>query len=128
MRVQAVNEGLGIRTERFALKVIEFASEFPTTLVGRTIGGQLLRSGTSVGANYRSACRARSIADFISKIQIAEEESDECQFWLKLASAVNLGDEQLREWLTHEASQLTAMLAQSAITAKYRVNRLRRQS
>ncbi|MFQ5798144.1 MAG: four helix bundle protein [Bacteroidota bacterium] len=113
------NEGLKPRTRRFGIKVIEFVGLFPRNIVGKTIGTQLLRSGTSVGANYRSACRARSRADFISKIQIAEEESDECEYWLDLATSANLGDHRMRDWLAREAGELTAILAQSAITAKH---------
>jgi four helix bundle protein len=72
------------RTKRFAVQVIRFFSGLPKTEAARTIGRQLLRSGTSVAANYRAACRARSSADFISKISIVVEEADETLFWLEL--------------------------------------------
>ena len=65
------------RTKKFALTIINLVGELPNTKAGYTLGNQLIRTGTSVGANYRAACRARSNADFISKITIGEEESDE---------------------------------------------------
>lgn len=64
------------RTKKFALQVIKLVDELPNTIAGRTIGNQIIRSGTSVTSNYRSSCRARSNADFISKITVVEEESD----------------------------------------------------
>ncbi|HUX57444.1 MAG TPA: four helix bundle protein [Bacteroidales bacterium] len=72
------------RTKKFALMIIKLVDDLPNSLAGRTIGNQIIRSGTSVGANYRAACRARSNADFISKITIVEEECDESLFWLEL--------------------------------------------
>ena len=79
---------------------------------------QLLRSVTSIGANYRSACRAKSRADFIAKIAIAEEESDETQYWLELLFESGLIDEGSFRGLFDEADQLTAILASSGKTAK----------
>ena len=72
------------RTKEFAVSIIRFFSDLPKTDVARTIGRQLLRSGTSLAANYRAACRARSSADFISKISVVLEETDETFFWLEL--------------------------------------------
>jgi len=72
------------RTKQFALRVIKLVAALPKSREADVIGRQLLRSATSVGANYRSACRARSKADFISKIGIVEEESDESLYWLEL--------------------------------------------
>ena len=70
-------EELKNRTKKFALMIIKLVNELPNTKVGNTIGNQLIRSGTSVAANYRASCRARSTADFVSKITIVEEECDE---------------------------------------------------
>src|SRR5213594_3657109 len=72
------------RTKRFALDVIKFVEALPKDETCRIIGRQLLRAGTSVGANYRAACRAKSNADFLSKMGVVEEEADECAYWLAL--------------------------------------------
>jgi four helix bundle protein len=77
-------EELKKRTKRFALRILKLASALPNSLQGRTVGGQLGRSGTSVGSNYRAACRGRSRAEFISNLGIVEEEADESAFWLEL--------------------------------------------
>src|ERR1043165_3922787 len=72
------------RTKQFALRVLKLVAALPKSLAGKTIGGQLVRAGTSVGANYRAACRARSKLEFIAKIGIVEEEADESAFWMEL--------------------------------------------
>ena len=77
-------EDLKSRTKQFALRIIKLVEELPNTKTGNVIGNQIIRSGTSVAANYRASCRARSTADFISKITIVEEEADETLFWLEL--------------------------------------------
>ena len=82
-RLERIKE-LQDRTKRFAVAVVRFFSRLPKTEAASVIGRQLLRAGTSVAANYRSACRARSAADFISKISIVLEETDETLFWLEL--------------------------------------------
>src|SRR5436190_7007495 len=73
------------RTKRFAVDVIRLCRELPVTLDGRTVGHQLIRCGTSVAANYRASCRARSRTEFIAKLGTVEEEADESLFWLELA-------------------------------------------
>ena len=78
------NENLKIRTRRFALEVIKLVETLPRDRTSDALGRQLLRSGTSVGANYRAACRAKSPADFIAKLGIVEEEADESDFWMDL--------------------------------------------
>ena len=72
------------RTKKFALRVIRLVESLPNTKTSNVLGNQLLRSGTSVGANYRAACRAKSTADFISKLSVVEEEADESIFWIEL--------------------------------------------
>ncbi len=72
------------RTKQFALRILKIVAALPNTIQGRAIGGQLVRSGTSVGSNYRASCRARSKAEFIAKLGIVEEEADESAFWLEL--------------------------------------------
>jgi four helix bundle protein len=85
-----IKEELKERTKKFALMIIKLVEELPNITAGRTIDKQIIRSGTSVAANYRSACRARSIAEFIAKITIVEEESDETLFWLEFIIDANL--------------------------------------
>ena len=72
------------RTKQFALRILKIVAALPNTVQGRAIGAQLVRSGTSVGSNYRASCRARSKAEFIAKLGIVEEEADESAFWLEL--------------------------------------------
>lgn len=111
-------EELKNRTKQFALRIIKLVEELPSTKVGHTIGNQIIRSGTSVAANYRAACRARSSADFISKITIVEEECDETLFWLELIVDSNLMKiERLKE-LLKEADELTAIFTATGKTAK----------
>jgi len=79
------------RTKRFAIEVIKFVDSFPSSRTVDILGKQLIRSASSVGANYRAACKARSKADFISKITIVEEGADECQYWLELLQELGKG-------------------------------------
>ena len=97
----------------------------PKTQTARVIGGQLLRSGTSVPANYRAACRARSNADFIAKIGIVEEETDESVFWIEMLVDSNLVKQELVADLMDEGSQLTAIWVTSINTARGRKRELR---
>src|SRR6266581_7999685 len=98
------------RTKAFALRVIKLTVTLSKDFVGRRLGDQLLRSGTSVAANYRAACRARSKADFISKLGIAEEEADESAFWMEMLVESGLIPKQKLEGLLDEADQLTAII------------------
>ncbi len=77
-------EEMKARTKKYALRVIKAVQALPENRVANVLGSQLLRSGTSVGANYRAACRAKSTADFINKLKIVEEEGDESLFWMEL--------------------------------------------
>jgi four helix bundle protein len=77
-------EEMKARTRQFALRILKLADSLPRTPSGRTLAGQIARSGTSVAANYRAAGKGRSKAEFIAKLGIAEEEADETQFWLEL--------------------------------------------
>jgi four helix bundle protein len=70
-------EDLKKRTKQFALRILKLVAALPDTVEGRVIGGQLARAGTSVGANYRAACRGRSRAEFVAKLGVVEEEADE---------------------------------------------------
>ncbi len=105
------------RTKKFALRAIKLVDALPKTTVGRAIGNQLMRSGTSVGANYRSACRGRSKAEFIAKIGIVEEEADESAYWMELIVESGLMKPALVNSLLQEANELTAIMASSRISA-----------
>ena len=87
-------------------------------LAGRTIGGQLIRSGTSVSSNYRAACRGRSKAEFIAKLGIVEEEADESCHWLEMIIEANRMEERLVIDLLREANEITAIMAASKRTAR----------
>ena len=107
-----------IRSKQFALRVIKLVDSLPKTLAARTIGNQLIRSGTSIPANYRAACRARSNADFIAKLGIVEEETDESAFWIEfLVDAGILKLSRVAD-LLDEANQLTAIWVASINTAR----------
>jgi len=111
------------RTRRFALAMLKVVRRLQKGPVGDTIARQLARSGTSVGANYRSACRARSRADFASKIAIAEEEADESAFWLEVIAEDGLLPSADVAPLLQEANELTAILAASAKTARAKLRK-----
>jgi len=110
---------LKLRLREFALRVLRLCSELPNTAVGRAIAGQLTRCGTSPGANYRAACRARSRADFVAKLAIAEEEMDESEYWLDVIMASRVMKPARVEPLFMEAGELLKILTSSRITAKY---------
>jgi len=118
-------EDLKNRTKQFALRILKLVEALPNSLQGRTIAAQLVRAGTSVGANYRAACRGRSRAEFIAKIGIVEEEADESAFWLELIiDGAFLSENQVKPLLS-EANELTKIMASSRISAsgKVRANR-----
>lgn len=110
------------RTKQFALRVMKLVDALPNSTSGRAIGNQLIRSGTSVGANYRAACRGRSTKEFIAKLGVAEEEADESGFWLELVIEGELLNEQRVAALLQEAEGITAILASSYITASKNLN------
>lgn len=111
-------EELKLRTKKFALRVIKLYRSLPKGKDAEVLGYQLLRAGTSVGANYRAACRARSQADFISKITIVEEEADESAYWIELLIESELLKKELLVELLKEANELTAIFTASGHTAK----------
>ncbi|MCY7360640.1 MAG: four helix bundle protein [Ignavibacteria bacterium] len=112
---------LKLRTKKFAIRIIKMIDKLPKSNISDVIGKQLLRSATSVGANYRAACRARSKQEFISKIKIVEEESDETLYWLELIQELKLFRiEQISE-LIKEADELTAIFTSTAKSAKKNV-------
>ena len=111
-------EALKNRTKKFALDVINLVEMLPNDQVGKILGGQLLRAGTSVGANYRSACRGRSNADVISKMGIVEEEADETGYWLDLLISAGKVSQESAIPLVNESSELTAIAVASINTAR----------
>ena len=106
------------RTKQFALRVMKLMGSLPQDSVARAIGNQLLRSGTSVGANYRAACRGRSKAEFIAKLGIVVEEADESAYWLELIIVGQLLTANLVEPLLQEANELTAIMVASRKSAQ----------
>lgn len=110
---------LRARTKTFALRIIRLYSSLPKTTVAQLIGKQMVRSGTSVGAHYREATRARSRAEFISKIEVALQELEETVYWLELLIEAGIINEvKLRE-LLQEAEELTSIFVSSVKTAKH---------
>ena len=106
------------RTKSFALEIIKLVESLPKGRTADVIGRQLLDAGTSVGANYRAACRARSPADFISKMGIVEEEADETIYWMELLIEAKLVQENNISHLLREANQILAMTVSSIKTAR----------
>ena len=106
------------RTKQFALRVIKVTEALPSKRTADVIGRQLLRSATSVGANYRAACRAKSNADFIAKMGTVEEEADESMYWMELLIEAGLVKEDRLSALMDEANQLVAIVVASIKTAR----------
>jgi len=113
------SEQLKERTKQFALRVIRLVNALPRSRVADVIGRQLLRSATSVGANYRAACRARSRAEFVAKLGIVEEEIDESAYWLELLIEAGIVPSARLADLVQEADELTAIIVASRKTARH---------
>ncbi len=109
---------LKARTKRFALQVMELIDRLPNTVKGRVVAHQLMKAATSVGANYRAACRGRSQAEFVSKLSIVLEESDECCYWLELIMEGGLIPAEEVKDLYQEADEITAIMTASHKTAQ----------
>jgi four helix bundle protein len=108
---------LKARTKSFALRIFRLVEALPRSLQGQTVAKQIVRSATSVAANYRAACRARSRAEFIAKIGVVEEEADETLFWLELIVEADLLDMERIGPLLQEADELVAIMAASRKSA-----------
>jgi four helix bundle protein len=108
------------RTKQFGLRVMKMVAALPQDSIGRAIGNQLIRSGTSVGANYRAACRGRSKAEFIAKLGIVIEEADESGYWMELIIEGELLLPDRAEPLLNEANQLTAIMVATRKSAQER--------
>jgi len=105
------------RTKEFALGVIRVVGALPPTIAGKNIGNQIMRSGTSVAANYRAACRARSRAEFAAKLGTVVEEADETAFWLEIIDEAGILPKERIELLLKEANELSAIFVSSRKTA-----------
>jgi four helix bundle protein len=110
-------EELKARTKKFAMRVLNLADKLPRGVTGKVLSDQIARAGTSATANYRAACKARSRAEFIAKIGVAEEEADEVQFWLELICEDNLLPLNRLTELQQEAREMTAIFAASRKSA-----------
>ena len=111
-------EALKVRTKKFALRVLRLYRSLPHTEEARILGRQILRSGTSIGANYRAACRGRSRAEFAAKLGIVLEEADETVFWLELIQDASIVPKEKLCALTKEANELVAIIVASLRTVK----------
>ncbi len=111
-------EELQARTKSFAIRIVNLFRTLPHSPEAQTLGKQLLRSGTSVAANYRAVCRARSKAEFIAKIGIVVEEADETVFWIELLSETGIIAGERCGALLKEANELLAIFGSSLNTVK----------
>jgi four helix bundle protein len=112
-------DALKERTKQFAIRIVAVSRSLPRSREADVVAKQLLRSGTAVAANYRAVCRARSKAEFISKMSIVVEEADEAVFWLELVGDTRLAPAAKLALLLKEANELVAICAASLRTAKY---------
>lgn len=106
------------RTRKYAVRIVKMVSALPRGREMDVLGKQLLRSGTSVGANYRAACRAKSNADFINKLKIVEEECDEALFWMELITEAELVSASRMSEIMSESEELLAITVSSIKTAR----------
>ena len=106
------------RTKEFVKEIISPCRKLPNNREGRLIGDQIFRSGTSVASNYRAACRARSTAEFISKLSIVEEEADETLFWLEIIYEMKTFKSIALDSLMKESNEIIAILVASIKTAR----------
>ena len=121
LSVMTQNE-LKQRTKIFALDIIRMVKSLPYCMSGAVISKQVVRSATSIGANYRSACRSKSDRDFLNKMVIVEEEVDESVYWLELLTESGIAPDEKTISLKQEASELTAIFTASGQTIRRRLN------
>lgn len=114
---------LKLRTKLFSHNCVKLAVQLPDTFLGNHIKGQLIRSGTSVGANYRATCIAQSKKSFVAKISIVIEEVDECHYWIEFIIDENLLTRETCNSLLKEADELTRIFISSRKTANLNLNR-----
>jgi four helix bundle protein len=121
--VDKTAEDLKARTKKFAVAVLEFVDTIQRTPAGETVARQLGRAGTGVVGNYRSACRARSHAEFTARMGIVADESDESELWIDVCHQREWGEASLRNWLINESGELRAIFCAAYQTAKSRERR-----
>lgn len=112
------SEDLKKRLKVFALRIIKFSESLPNNITGKTIANQIIRSGTSPGANYRAACLGKSDRDFLNKLKMVEEELDETLYWLELTHESGLIKQDLIRGLMTENTELSKIISSSIITMK----------
>jgi four helix bundle protein len=110
------------RTKKFSISIIDLVELLPNSISGRAIANQLVRSGTSVGANYRAVCRARSNKEFVAKMNIVLEESDEVCFWLEIIQEKKWISIEITEPILKEANELTSIFVSSLKTINAKQN------
>ena len=113
-------EQLKQRTKKFGIRTVKVAEKLPAKRTAETIGQQLMRCGTSVGANYRAACRARSDAEFRAKLGICEEEADEAIYWLEVIAELGYIRAHLLDDLVNEANAILSIIVASIKTSRRR--------
>ena len=116
------NDEFRVRTKKFALRVIKLYQSLPKTEEAKIIGKQLLRSGTSIGANYRSATKGRSEKEFLSKLSISNEEADETCYWIELLIESKIVEEVRLKELYNESVEISKILAVSRKTLLSKIN------
>jgi four helix bundle protein len=109
---------LKFRTKKYSLMIIDLVDKLPNTIAGRAVANQIVRSGTSVGANYRAVCRARSDKEFIAKMTIVAEEADETLFWLEIILEKQWCNKPEVDSIWKEGNELTAIFVSSLKTIK----------
>jgi four helix bundle protein len=119
------SEELKIRLKKFAARIIKLADSLPNTASGRAIANQVIRSGTSPGANYRAACLGKSDKDFINKLKMVEEELDETLYWLELIEETGLINKNLIVDLMNENQELLKIIISSINSMKKKMNNTR---
>jgi four helix bundle protein len=110
------------RTKKYSITILDLVEKLPNTISGRAVSNQIVRSGTSVGANYRAVCRARSDREFIAKMSIVIEESDETLFWLEIILEKEWLNKSQIDIIWKEGNELTTIFVSSMKTIKDRVN------
>ena len=121
-------EEFKIRVFEYGIRIVRMVQALPSKDSARDLGRQLLRAGTSVGANYRAAARARSRADFVAKLGIVEEECDESLYWMEMLMELDLVNRKRVQPLYAEGTEILAMVVSSITTARNRPKPLRVRS
>lgn len=118
-----MKEEIKLRTKKIGLHIIMLIDELPNKPSAWAIGKQIVRSATSIGANYRAACRAKSDADFINKLKIVEEETDETIYWLELIEESNMLPKESIQALKQETNEILSIVVASIKTVRNKINK-----